>query len=294
MTVFDRIREKNKIIAFLVRLQNSSFYPIFFAFICIISGTHPKEVYLPLIWFLTLTVIFGGLFSKDFKIFLVAALLLGYTPGYEVCAPDATFSAASMPHFVICILLVLAVILYRLISSGLLKEIVQKKGLFFWGIIAIDVALVLGGAFTSGWRPINILYGILIGAGLTVFYCVFIVLLSHSEDVTAYACKTLVCAGAVAVCQTAVKVLQLHFSGVDIFRLSTGFMLNRNNLALSWGVYPVLARTQMNQNDLFRHAIDCAKQIDLVAEGDRVVICAGVPMGGTTNTLRVEEISRRE
>jgi hypothetical protein len=34
MTVFDRIREKNKVIAFLVRLQNSSFYPIFFAIIC--------------------------------------------------------------------------------------------------------------------------------------------------------------------------------------------------------------------------------------------------------------------
>jgi len=67
-----------------------------------------------------------------------------------------------------------------------------------------------------------------------------------------------------------------------------------HQLALSWGVYPVLARTQLNQNDLFRHAIDCAKQIDLVAEGDRVVICAGVPVGGTTNTLRVEEISRRE
>ncbi len=67
-----------------------------------------------------------------------------------------------------------------------------------------------------------------------------------------------------------------------------------HQLALSWGVYPVLARIQENQEQLFRHAIDCAKQIDIVSEGDRVVICAGVPVGGTTNTLKVEVIAGRE
>ncbi len=67
-----------------------------------------------------------------------------------------------------------------------------------------------------------------------------------------------------------------------------------HQLALSWGVYPVLARIQENQEELFRHAIDCAKQIDIVSEGDRVVICAGVPVGGTTNTLKVEVIAGRE
>lgn len=67
-----------------------------------------------------------------------------------------------------------------------------------------------------------------------------------------------------------------------------------HQLALSWGVYPVLSRVQENQEELFRHAIDCAKQIDIVSEGDRVVICAGVPVGGTTNTLKVEVIAGRE
>ena len=67
-----------------------------------------------------------------------------------------------------------------------------------------------------------------------------------------------------------------------------------HQLALSWGVYPVLSRIQENQEELFRHAIDCAKQIDIVSEGDRVVICAGVPVGGTTNTLKVEVIAGRE
>ena len=65
-----------------------------------------------------------------------------------------------------------------------------------------------------------------------------------------------------------------------------------HQLALSWGVYPVLARYQNTAEDLFKHAIACAKQIDMVAKGDRVVITAGVPLNvaGTTNLLRVETV----
>ena len=143
MTVFDKLREKNKVIAFLVRLQNSSFYPIFFALICIISGTNSREVYLPCIWFLTLTIIFGGLFSKDFKIFLVPALLIYYAIGFDLdlglstllysAAYTLPFDPASLKHFAVCLVLVFGVIIYRIISSGLAKDILHKKGLFFWG-----------------------------------------------------------------------------------------------------------------------------------------------------------------
>lgn len=63
-----------------------------------------------------------------------------------------------------------------------------------------------------------------------------------------------------------------------------------NQLALSWGVFPVLAKNQNDEEDLFLHAIDCAKQIDIVNSGDTVVITAGVPLNiaGTTNILKVE------
>ncbi|MCQ2462038.1 MAG: pyruvate kinase [Clostridia bacterium] len=65
-----------------------------------------------------------------------------------------------------------------------------------------------------------------------------------------------------------------------------------HQLALSWGVAPVLSITQDNTDKLFRHAIDCAKQIDLVEKGDTVVITAGATLNmvGTTNLLRVETI----
>ena len=63
-------------------------------------------------------------------------------------------------------------------------------------------------------------------------------------------------------------------------------------LSLSWGVYPVLARYQSTSDGLFRHAIDCARQIDLVTDGDLVVIAVGIPLNtsGNTNTIRVQKV----
>lgn len=65
-----------------------------------------------------------------------------------------------------------------------------------------------------------------------------------------------------------------------------------NQLALSWGVYPVLALTQNTTEKLFRHAIDCAKTLDLVGPGNLVVISGGEPVGlpGNTNTIKVETV----
>ena len=54
----------------------------------------------------------------------------------------------------------------------------------------------------------------------------------------------------------------------------------------------MLALNQEDIERLFLHAIDCAKQIDLVSEGDKVVITAGAPLNttGTTNLLKVQEV----
>jgi len=68
-----------------------------------------------------------------------------------------------------------------------------------------------------------------------------------------------------------------------------------HQLALSWGVYPVVARYQNNSDELFVHAIDCAKQLDIVDKGDKVVISAGIPLStsGNTNILKVEVVPDR-
>ena len=66
-----------------------------------------------------------------------------------------------------------------------------------------------------------------------------------------------------------------------------------HQLSMCWGVYPVLAKNQNTSDDLLLHAVDCAKQIDAVVNGDTVVIAAGVPLDtpGSTNLLQVEVVS---
>ena len=68
-----------------------------------------------------------------------------------------------------------------------------------------------------------------------------------------------------------------------------------HQLALSGGVFPVLARLQSSSDELLLHAIDCAKQIDAVENGDIVVIAAGIPLDttGSTNLMRVAVVGKR-
>lgn len=66
-----------------------------------------------------------------------------------------------------------------------------------------------------------------------------------------------------------------------------------NQLSLSWGVYPVLSLKQETFERLFQHAVDCAKKIDMVSDGDRVVVVAGLPLdiAGNTNIMKVELVT---
>ncbi len=59
-------------------------------------------------------------------------------------------------------------------------------------------------------------------------------------------------------------------------------------LAMSWGVVPVISQEQETTDDLFEHAVDCALKTGCVKNGDLVVITGGIPVGisGTTNTLK--------
>ena len=67
-----------------------------------------------------------------------------------------------------------------------------------------------------------------------------------------------------------------------------------NQLALNWGVLPTLSKKQDSSDDLFRHVVNCALNTGMVAEGDLVVVAAGVPVGvsGNTNTMRIEHVKK--
>ena len=63
-------------------------------------------------------------------------------------------------------------------------------------------------------------------------------------------------------------------------------------LALSWGVTPVLCEEMHSTDELFAHAVAKAKEAGIVKAGDLTVITAGIPLGvsGTTNMLKVQTV----
>ncbi len=65
-----------------------------------------------------------------------------------------------------------------------------------------------------------------------------------------------------------------------------------NQLAMNWGVVPVLSKLQPDYMELIAHSIECAKTTGLVKNGDLVVIAGGLPVGvsSNTNTMRIEVV----
>ena len=61
---------------------------------------------------------------------------------------------------------------------------------------------------------------------------------------------------------------------------------------LMWGVAPLHIRQEDTADELFKEAINAAKNAGYLKAGDKVVLTAGVPLGipGRTNMIRVEEL----
>ena len=61
-------------------------------------------------------------------------------------------------------------------------------------------------------------------------------------------------------------------------------------LALEWGVTPLLIKECSDVEDLWSTSIDAARDAGLVQTGDRVVITAGtaVNIPGSTNVIKVD------
>jgi pyruvate kinase len=65
-------------------------------------------------------------------------------------------------------------------------------------------------------------------------------------------------------------------------------------LALSWGIYPVVVAQTSNTDDMLEEAVEGAKRAKLVHDGDIVVLTAGVPAGvpGRTNLIKVQVVGQ--
>ena len=63
-------------------------------------------------------------------------------------------------------------------------------------------------------------------------------------------------------------------------------------LCLLWGVIPVMGDPVATTDEMFASSVANAKKTGLVADGDQVVISAGVPisMTGATNLIKVLKV----
>lgn len=65
-------------------------------------------------------------------------------------------------------------------------------------------------------------------------------------------------------------------------------------LALCWGVYPLLVAQSRNTDGMIRQAVDGAMKAGLVKDGDTVILTAGIPVGvpGKTNLIKVHTVGQ--
>ncbi len=69
----------------------------------------------------------------------------------------------------------------------------------------------------------------------------------------------------------------------------------RRQMAISWGVHPLLYGSVDSTDRLFSLCVDTARKEGLIQPGDRVVITAGVPLSarGTTNLIKVQTVGEQ-
>ena len=241
------LREKIPAIRFLVDAQKTVWYPILFAAICIISGSFDRFVYIPLIAVLCVFVLFSVLFADDNKVFLVPVLMIYYSlgrdntsakPGIGDDLLTSSFHPAGFTFIVVCGVVVTLAFVSRLIADGSIAAAFKKRRTATVGILALDVALMLNGAFSPTYTPMNLLYGFIIAAAFTLFYFACSGMLSSSEDFIPYACKSMVCASYVALGQFTVLLIKLQSSGLLCKLDENGNFLqfNRHRFVLAWGL----------------------------------------------------------
>lgn len=67
----------------------------------------------------------------------------------------------------------------------------------------------------------------------------------------------------------------------------------RRQMAITWGVQPVLSGDVDSTDRMFALCVECARKEGFIKQGDTVVITAGVPLGrsGSTNLIKAQQVN---
>lgn len=228
----------------LNRFFNSVAYPICLAALCAFSGLGGYPRYTALMSVIALCVIATALFSSDNKALIPPMFMSFYALGQDEAIRlnpgGGDVIAAYAPEafaFVIFLgVVAVAVLMARFWMDGTLKAVVHNPGFFTASIVAMALAFLLNGAFSSHWKPINLLYGLLMALGFAFFYLLCSSIVRRSQNPTKYICQSLVFTCLLVLVQVVVRLWQLHAAGV--LNLQEGILQDyqRSRLQLGWGI----------------------------------------------------------
>ena len=254
--IFAKWRDRCAPIRFLVKAQKTVWYPVLFAILCIIGGTHDHTVYIPIMWTLAIFVLFSVLFTDDNKVFLVPLLMIFFSIGCDTRSDAfvdsngdmlAFMDASALTNIILLGTLAVGSFIIRLACDGSIAEAFKRRRLFTVSIIAMDIAFLTNGMFSDKYNIANLGYGALMAMGFTVVYFIVSGMLTHSEDPISYACVTMVATAYVALLQIMQVAVELHKKGkfflfFDAERFGVdSILINKDDLALGWGISTVIA-----------------------------------------------------
>lgn len=246
--------KKPSLIDKLVSFQLSGAYPVFFAIICAISGLGNKYVYLPMISILGVCVLFSVFFVKDNKVFLTPILMIYYSLGTDNALAFANskgdvFAAFDSDGLIgICILaaVIATPFIIRFIVDGSFALAFKQRSFLIYGILALDISILLGGIFSEHWMPKDLAYGVILIAGLNLFFLIVYSIVKRADrDIVPYTCHIIVMACLAISAQVAVTAIQAHMQN-DLIVFSAPldrWMIQRGHFCFSWGIPTIIGAT---------------------------------------------------
>lgn len=250
MGYINALRERSALVRAVTKYLGSVFFPLTFALFCVLTGSNGKEVYVPLTIVMLMLVLLAAVFADDNKV-LLAPMLMGY---YCIGVDDAslfehgrndplvTFDLGAFTVVCICGALAALAIVARLYLDGTLKTVFKRRGICFYGILALDAVFLLNGLFSEKWVPMNLVYGAMIAFGITVFYLIASAILHSSSDPIPYLAKSMVATSYIAVLQVIPKFIDAYQSGkLVIEHNKTGELIfNHKLIQLGWGFSTII------------------------------------------------------
>ncbi len=245
MGIFAELRERSKIIKFLVDAQKTVWYPIIFAALGTLSALNGYKVYLPLIYLLISFLVFSALFTDDTKVILIPIIMLFFTIGLDTDPSSyldskgdllALMEPLAFKHFVAIGIIGVSAIFLRLSLDGSIVEAFKKHRCFSLSVIALDIAFMLNGIFSSKYDISNIFYGFVVAGVFTAVYVVAAAVVNRSENVISYVCMAKLLNSCSILVQVIVTVSKAAIAGTWITHYAGPYVINCSSVCLGWGV----------------------------------------------------------